>query len=143
MRSLNKTMLIGYLAADPDLRESETGISVTTFPVATNRDWKTTDGKKKEAVDYHKVVAFRGLATVCAQHLTKGTPVYVEGRLQNNNYEGKDGKKYFFTEMVLDRLNILSFRKRGGILEVDVKEVGQAQEAMEAASEKTDEPVAV
>jgi len=144
-------MLIGYLAADPDIKESASGVSVTTFPVATNRDWKTTDGEKKEAVDYHKVVAFRGLATVCAEHLTKGTPVYVEGRLQNNHYENKDGKKYFFTEMVLDNLNILSFRRRGGRVEVDVKEVADqsnvaaaeaAVEAYQKTQEEEKEPVA-
>jgi single-strand DNA-binding protein len=119
-------MLIGHLAADPDVRKSESDVSVTTFPVATNRDWKTSDGTKKEAVDYHKVVAFRGLADVCSNHLVKGTPVFLEGRLQNNNYEGKDGKKYFYTEIVLDNLNILSYRKKGGSVEVDVKEVKES-----------------
>ena len=116
-------MLIGHLAADPDLRTTDTGVSIATFPVATNRDWKTSDGEKKEAVDYHKIVAWRNLASICAQHLVKGSPVFVEGRLQNSSFEDKDGNKKFVTETVLEKLNILVYKKEKGSVEMNVKDV--------------------
>ena len=116
-------MLIGHLAANPDLKKTESGISVATFPLATNRDWKTSDGEKKEAVDYHKIVAWRKLADVCAQHLVKGSPVYIAGRLQNTSYEDKEGKKHFGTEIVLDELNVLVYKRGKAGVELNVKDV--------------------
>ena len=127
MRSLNRMMLIGHLAADPDFRTTGSGVTVATFPVATNRDWRSSDGEKKEAVDYHKVVAWRNMADICAQHLVKGSPVYVDGRLQNSSYEDKDGKKCFSTEIVLDRLNVLVYKKKKDGVEVNVKDVSDGK----------------
>ncbi|MBT4455911.1 single-stranded DNA-binding protein [Candidatus Peregrinibacteria bacterium] len=125
MRSLNKTMLIGHLAADPELKKTSSGIAVAYFPVATNRDWITSDGEKKESVDYHKVIAWRKLADICAQHLVKGSPVYIEGRLQNNSYEDKDGKKHYGTEIVLDELNVLVYKRKKDGIEVNIKNVSE------------------
>jgi len=123
MRSLNQVMMIGHLAANPDVHTSATGVKVASFPVATNRDWTTSDGTKKEAVDYHRVVAFKRLADVCAQHLVKGSPVYIQGRLQNTSFDGTDGKKHFFTEIVLDELNILVYKKGKTGVELNVQNV--------------------
>lgn len=128
MRSLNKMMLIGHLAADPDLKRTASGISVAYFPVATNRDWTTSEGEKKQAVDYHKVIAWRKLADICAQHLVKGSPVYVEGRLQNTSYEDKDGKKHYGTEIVLDELNVLVYKRKKDGIEVNVKDVTEEKD---------------
>jgi len=123
MRSLNQVMMIGHLAANPDIHTSATGVKVASFQVATNRDWTTSDGAKKEAVDYHRFVAFKGLADVCAKHLVKGSPVYVQGRLQNVSFDGSDGKKHFFTEVVLDNLNILVYKKGKTGVELNVQNV--------------------
>lgn len=122
-------MLIGHLAANPELKKAESGISIATFPVATNRDWRTSDGEKKEAVDYHKVVAFRKLADICVQHLVKGSPVYISGRLQNSSFDGNDGKKHFVTEIVLDELSILVYKKSKEGLEVNVKDVSSEKDS--------------
>lgn len=115
-------MLIGHLAADPDIKKTSTGVAMCTFSVATNRDWMVADGGKKEAVDYHRVVAFRKLADICIKYLAKGTAVYLEGRLQNSNFE-KDGKKYFFTEIVLDNLNILVAKKKQTGVEIGIQNI--------------------
>ena len=128
MRSLNKMMLIGHLAADPEFKKTSSGIAVSYFPVATNRDWTTQDGEKKEAVDYHKVVAWRKLADICAQHLVKGSPVYIEGRLQNTSFENKDGKKYYGTEIVLDKLNVLVYKRKKTGIEVNIKDVSEEKD---------------
>ena len=132
MRSLNRTMLIGHLTSNPEFKKSDSGVSVAFFNVATNRDWRTTDGEKKEAVDYHKVVAFRKLADICAQHLVKGSPVYLAGRLQNSVLDGTDGKKHYFTEIVLDELNILIYKKGKEGVEVNVQNVSEVKELQPA-----------
>lgn len=126
MRSLNRTMLVGHLAADVDLRKSsEGGVAVATFPVATNRDWLASDGTKKEAVDYHKIVAFRALADICARHLVKGTPVCIEGRLQNSSFKDKEGNNRYVTEIVLDKIYLFICKKKPNGVEVGVKEVSE------------------
>jgi single-strand DNA-binding protein len=144
MRSVNQTVLIGHLAADPDLKKTDSGISVAIFPVATNRDWKTSDGEKKEAVDYHRIVAWRRLADVAAQHLVKGSPVYVSGRLQNTSYEDDSGKKKFGTEIVLEKLNVLVYKRKRGSIEVNVKDVSEPKEddELQQVEEVEKEPVA-
>ncbi len=134
MRSLNQVMMIGHLAANPEIHTSATGVKVVSFAVATNRDWTTSDGTKKEAVDYHKVVAFRRLAEVCAQHLVKGSPVYVQGRLQNTSFDGTDGKKHFFTEIVLDQLSILVYKKGKTGVELNVQNVTTPTDSTEETS---------
>lgn len=137
MRSLNRTMLVGHLAADVEIRKSEKGVAVATFPVATNRDWLASDGTKMQAVDYHKVVAFRKLAEICSRYLVKGTPICIEGRLQNSVFEKKDGKKGYITEIVLDQLYLFIYKKKGNEVEVGVKEVG-AEENESTEKESVD-----
>ncbi|MFC1750454.1 single-stranded DNA-binding protein [Pseudomonadota bacterium] len=123
MRSVNKVLLMGYLAADPDSRVTESGINITKFKVATNRDWKTSDGEKQQATDYHKITAWRKLGEICAQYLKKGTGVYVEGRLMNHSFEDKDGEKKFFTEVVADNVNFISHKNKSNKEEVNLIEV--------------------
>ena len=137
MRSLNRVVLLGHLAADPDSRTTESGVPMVIFSVATNRDWKASDGQRKEAVDYHKFVAWRGLADVCAKHLVKGSPVYVEGRLQNSSYEDKEGVKRYSTEVVLERLHVLVYKKKQiGIIEMSPDDVAEAGERAQGKIEE-------
>lgn len=128
MRSLNKTMLLGHLAANPEIKKTESGITMAVFPIATNRDWRSSDGTKKEAVDYHRVIAWRKMADICVQHLVKGSPVFIEGRIQNSSYDGKDGKKHYSTEIVLDKLYILVYKKQKDSVEVGVADVSEERE---------------
>ncbi|MGH7927892.1 MAG: single-stranded DNA-binding protein, partial [Candidatus Binatia bacterium] len=79
---LNKVMIIGRLTQDPEARTTPQGVAVTTFSVATNRVWKDQQGNQKDMTEYHNVVAWRRLAEICAQYLSKGRQVYVEGHLQ-------------------------------------------------------------
>ncbi|MBI5152627.1 single-stranded DNA-binding protein [Candidatus Peregrinibacteria bacterium] len=109
MRSMNKAMLIGRLAADPEKRITTSGKNVCFFPIAINRDWKSSDGQKSQTTDYHRVVSWQKLAEICGKHLRKGMGVYVEGRLMNRAFNGKDGEKKYMTEIVLENLNILDW----------------------------------
>lgn len=111
MRHLNKVMLHGNLTADPEMRPSKTGGSVTTFSLATNRDWKNKEGKTISSTDFHRMVAFGRYGEVIGKYFKKGMPVIVSGRLSNRSYLGQDGKKRYVTEVVVEDFNFLSQRK--------------------------------
>lgn len=112
-RSVNKVILIGNLTRDPELRYTPQGTPVASFGIATNREW-TVDGSKKEAADFHNIVAWNKLAELCAQLLAKGTKVYVEGRLQTRDWSDADGNKKYKTEVVIEEMIVLQQRGEGG-----------------------------
>ena len=109
-RSVNKVILIGNLTRDPELRYTPQGSAVVSFVVATNREW-TMAGVKKEVVDFHSVVAWNKLAELCGQLLSKGSKVYVEGRLQTRDWTDTEGIKKYKTEVVIDEMIILSNKR--------------------------------
>jgi single-strand DNA-binding protein len=110
-RSLNKAVLIGNLTRDPELRYTPQGTAVCTFGVATNRQWVTDSGEKKEDAEFHRIVAWNKLAEICSQLLTKGRKVYVEGRLQTRSWTGQDGQPRQTTEIVISDMIILDSRR--------------------------------
>lgn len=112
MRSVNKVILVGHVAADPESGETKTGTRVT-FPLATHREF-TSDGVKKEVTDYHRVVSWGKLGELCANYLTKGQGVYVEGTLLNRAYEVGNERKYI-TEIRADEITLLTWKKKSGV----------------------------
>ncbi len=107
MYSLNRATIIGNLTREPELKQIPSGQSVCSFAVATNRQWKGQDGSKQEASEFHNVVAWGKLAEICSQFLAKGRKVYLEGRLQTRDWEGKDGVRRYRTEIVAENMIIL------------------------------------
>ena len=108
MRSLNKVLLIGNLTRDPETRSTPNGQSVANFGMATNRVWQDRQtGEKKEAVEFHNLVAWGKLADMCSQFLHKGSRVYVEGRLQTRSWDDPSGVKKYRTEIILDSMIML------------------------------------
>jgi len=107
--SLNKAQLIGNLTRDPEVRQTPSGRTVTSFSVATNYSWKDQNGQKQERAEFHNIVAWGKLAEICGQYLTKGKKVYIEGRLQTRDWEGDDGVKRYKTEIVADNMIMLSY----------------------------------
>jgi len=99
---LNKAMIYGNLTRDPEMKVTPGGIQVCSFSVATNRSYNDRDGKRQESVDYHNITSFGKQAEVIAKYLTKGSGVYVEGRLQTSSWE-KDGVKQYRTEIIVDK----------------------------------------
>ena len=89
MANLNKVFLIGRLARDPELRYIPSGTAVTTFTVATNRAYTMASGEKREETCFVRVVAWARQAELCGEYLSKGSPVFVEGRLQSRNWGRK------------------------------------------------------
>lgn len=106
----NKVLIIGNLTRDPEMRYTPSGVAVTRFTVAVNRSFKKANEANNEA-DFLRIVAWRKLAEICGEYLKKGTPVYVEGRLQIDSYE-KDGEKKITAEVVADNMQMLG-RKTG------------------------------
>ena len=101
---LNKSFIFGNLTRDPELRSMPSGMNVCSFGVATNRVYRDRDGKKQEQTDFHNIVVFGRQADTVAQYLKKGSSVFVEGRIQNRSWEGKDGEKKYRTEIVAERV---------------------------------------
>ena len=101
MRSINKVILIGNLTRDPELRQTNNGQNVTTFGVATNREWVTGDNERKNSAEFHECVAWSKLAEICEQYLQKGHLVYIEGYLKTRSWDNPEGIKKFKTEIVV------------------------------------------
>ena len=109
MRSVNKIILVGNVAADPEVRQTSKGTTVATFPVATERDF-TSNGERKKVTDFHRIVAWGKLGEICGNYLEKGKAIYVEGMVINRAYE-KDGERRYLTEIRADEVNMLSYKK--------------------------------
>jgi single-strand DNA-binding protein len=111
-KSLNKVQLIGNLTRAPELKFTPAGAAYCNFGIATNREWKV-DGENKQQTDFHNIVAWQKLAEICAQLLKKGTKVYVEGRIQNREWDGQDGQKVRRTEIVIEDMIIVDSKRDG------------------------------
>ena len=133
-RSLNKVTLIGNLTRDPELRYTPQGTAVSQFGLATNRDWVTSGGEKKEDVQYHRIVAWSKLGELCSQLLSKGSKVYVEGRIVYRNFEGKDGTQKNITEIVVDNMIFLGGGKNAPGRSVNPEESGEKKMVMKEES---------
>jgi single-strand DNA-binding protein len=110
-KDLNKVMLTGHLGADPEMRYTAQGSAVTTFRVASGRSWKSADGTQHDDTEWFRVVAWEKLGEICNQYLTKGTRVYIEGRLQTRKWQDKDGQDRYTTEVIASDMIILSSRQ--------------------------------
>lgn len=110
-RGLNKVMIIGRLGRDPEMRYTPSGKPVTTYSVATNRSWNSSDGEHHTETEWFNIVAWGSLAEICKQHLTKGQQVYIEGRLQTRYWEDGDHVKHNATEIVASEMIILGDRR--------------------------------
>ncbi len=97
--SLNKVMLIGNLGADPELRHTGSGVAVCSLSVATTDKRKDQSGQLIEETEWHRVNVWKNAAENCAKYLSKGSKVFLEGKITTREYE-KDGVKKYSTEIV-------------------------------------------
>ena len=113
-RGVNKAIILGNLGADPEKRETPGGATVTNFRVATTEQWTDRNsGEKRENTEWHRVVMFGRLADIAAQYLTKGSQVYIEGRIQTRKWQGQDGQDRYTTEIVASDMQLLGGRGGG------------------------------
>jgi single-strand DNA-binding protein len=111
--NLNMVQLIGHLGQDPEMRYTPSGQPVAKFTVATNREWKGADGERKTATDWHNIEVWGKLAEISNQYLAKGRQVYVQGRLQTDKYDDKDGNTKWFTKVVAQEVKFLGTKPDG------------------------------
>ncbi len=114
MGSLNKVQIIGNLGADPEMRFTASGQAVATFNVAVNRRYQTRDGERREETEWVRCVAWARLAETTSQYLTKGSQIYLEGRLQTRQWEDREGQRRYTTEVVANDVQFLDRRGSGG-----------------------------
>lgn len=113
-KDLNKVMIIGRLGTDPEMRYTPNGAPVTNFRVATGRQWKDNTGESHDETEWFSVVAWNKLGEICNQYLTKGSRVYIEGRLQTRSWDdAQSGEKKYRTEIVANDMIILDSRTDG------------------------------
>ncbi len=108
---------MGHIAADPEKKVTSSGKSVSSFVIATNNEWLDGDGNLQKSVDFHKIVAWDSLAELCARHLKKGSPVYLEGRLSNRSYEDKNHVRHYVSEVIANSLHILKWKEDKNAIE--------------------------
>jgi single-strand DNA-binding protein len=111
---VNKVILIGNLGSDPELRYTPSGTAVATLSVATNRKWKDRDGNMQDETEWHRVIVWDKSAEFCGNYLSKGSKVYVEGRLQTRKWKDQAGVDRYTTEIISTTVQNLTPRSGDG-----------------------------
>ncbi|NTV49476.1 MAG: single-stranded DNA-binding protein [Geobacteraceae bacterium] len=116
MASLNKVMLIGNLGKDPEVRFTASGQAVASFSLATSEKFKGKNGEWEERTEWHNITLWGKLAEIAGEYLSKGKTIFVEGRLQTRKWQDKSGNDRYTTEIVGDKMQMLSPKgeKSGG-----------------------------
>ena len=122
MASLNKVYLIGNLTRKPELRYTPSGTPVAEFGLAVNRHYTTSGGEKRRDTCFVEVTVWRGKAEICYEHLTKGSPVFIEGRLELDTWETRNGEKRSKLRVVADNLQVLTKTGKKNIDDNDLEE---------------------
>jgi single-strand DNA-binding protein len=107
MAGVNKAILVGNLGRDPELRYTQSGQAVCTFPIATSENWTDKSGERQERTEWHRIVAWGPTGENCSKYLSKGRSVYVEGRIQTREWEDKEGQKRWTTEINAQTIQFL------------------------------------
>ncbi len=140
MASVNKAILIGNLGRDPELRYTPSGAAVCTFSIATTEKWRDKQtNEMKESTNWHNIVLWGKQAETAKQYLTKGSPVYIEGRIQTRSWDDNGVKKYI-TEIVGQRLQFLGRRGGEAAAESEAPPPPEADAAPPMAEEDDDLP---
>jgi single-strand DNA-binding protein len=113
MAGVNKAILVGNLGRDPELRHTPNGQAVVNFTLATSESWTDKSGERQERTEWHRIVVWGKTGEMCAQYLSKGRTVYVEGRIQTREWEDKEGNKRYTTEINAQTVNFIGPRSSG------------------------------
>lgn len=105
--NLNRVFLIGNLTREPELRYIPSGQAVASFSVAVNRVYNDKSGQKQKDTSFIRVVVWGRRAEVCGQFLTKGSPVFIEGRIQSRSWQAQDGQKRSTVEVIANTVQFL------------------------------------
>ncbi len=114
MASVNKCIFIGNLGRDPEIRYMPSGDAMANFSIACTDSFKSKTGERQERTEWVRIVMFGKQAEIAGEYLKKGSPVYIEGRLQTRKWQNKEGQDQYTTEIVADRMQMLGGRAGGG-----------------------------
>lgn len=131
---INKAILVGNVGGDPEIRTLDNDTKVATFSLATSERYQDRSGQRQERTEWHRVVAWRGLAGIVEQYVHKGTQLYVEGRITYRQFKDKDGNDRYTTEIVASDMKLLGSRPsgqsgQGGVKEPDINYQPQSGDA--------------
>jgi single-strand DNA-binding protein len=141
MASLNKVMLIGNLGKDPEVRYTQAGTAVAGFSLATSERFKGKSGEWEEKTEWHNITLWGRLAEIAGEYLSKGKTVYIEGRLQTRKWQDRDGKDRYTTEIVGDRMQMLSGKGDGAGRQGGGREAEQATQVNEEPAFNPDDDI--
>ncbi len=144
MANLNTVMLIGNLTRDPELRHTPKGTAVSEISIAINRNWTNDQGQKQEDTTFVEVTLWGRQAEVVQQYVTKGSPIYIEGRLQLDSWDDKEtGKKRSKLRVIGENFQFLSGKPGsggGGGGGGDYSERSQSSSASSASPQRSGPP---
>ena len=113
-KGVNKAIIVGNLGNEPDMRYAASGASIANITVATSESWKDKQsGEKKEKTEWHKVTFFGKLAEIVGEYLHKGSKVYIEGRLETNKWQDKEGNDRYTTSIIAKEMQMLDSKANG------------------------------
>lgn len=108
MRGINKVIVVGNLAADPEVRFTSAGSAICNLRLATSESWKDKEsGEKQERTEWHRVVLFGKIGEIAGEYLKKGRQVYIEGSLRTNKYTDNDGIERYSTDIIASEMQML------------------------------------
>ena len=113
-RGINKVILVGNLGDDPETKYTQGGMAVTSIRLATTSVRKDREGQTQERTEWHRVKFFGKLAEIAGEYLRKGSQVYVEGSIRYDEFQGQDGQKRYYTDIVVDEMQMLGGKSEGG-----------------------------
>ena len=148
MASVNKVILIGNLGQDPEVKYMPSGGAVTNVSIATTDAWTDkSSGQRQERTEWHRVVFFNRLAEIVGEYLRKGSPVYIEGRLQTRKWQDQNGQDKYTTEIIANSMQMLGNKGSGSTDFKPQQQSGQNQgqqnqQQAPAASQQQNSPSA-
>lgn len=108
--SFNKVLLIGNVGRDPEVRHLESGVAVASFTLATTERYKDRNGVMQDQTEWHNVVCWRNLAELSEKYISKGSQIFVEGKIRTRSWSDQTGQKRYTTEIVADNIRLLGKR---------------------------------
>jgi len=140
MSGVNKVIIIGNLGNDPEMRATNTGSQVATISVATSETWKDKQtGQKQEQTEWHRIVAFNRLAEIIGQYLSKGSKVYIEGRLQTRKWIDDNKVERYTTEIIANNMQMLDSASGGNQNNQRQAQPARQQQQNQATQKPADE----
>lgn len=135
-RGINKAIIVGNLGQDPETRYTANGAAITNISVATSESWNDKQtGEKQERTEWHRITFFGRLAEVAGEFLTKGSQVYIEGRIQTDKWEDKDGNDRYTTKIIASEMQMLGSKgDSGGSSSGGFRNSGQASSGAQSSA---------